>query len=179
MVPLLWRNPGSTIHDAYASIGVCADRHFASRSGVGNGILDQIPDRVADRVAVPFDDHRFVFAVEGDRFLFSKRPGRHRRHDFGGDIIEINSIRDVQSDRIQTSNAHKLIDEPVHARDISFDLGYLTILLNDIEGGRDNGKRCAQLMGCIRGELTLKVEALLKAVQCAIDRGDQGRDLTW
>ena len=40
-------------------------------------------------------------------------------------------------------------------------------------------KRCAELMGCIRGELTLNVEALLEAVQRAIDRAHQGGDLTW
>jgi len=44
---------------------------------------------------------------------------------------------------------------------------------------RDNRKWCAQLMGGIRGELTLKVEALLQAVQRAIDRAHQGGDLTW
>src|SRR5262249_40202427 len=68
---------------------------------------------------------------------------------------------------------------PVHARNIGFDLGYLGVPLNDIEGSRDNLKGRAQLMSCIRGELTLNVEALLEAVQCAIDRGDQGGDLTW
>src|SRR5215813_7676285 len=41
MVPLLWWDPGPTIRNAYAPVGVCADCNLGPRRGVCNGVLDQ------------------------------------------------------------------------------------------------------------------------------------------
>jgi len=146
---------------------------------VSNGVLDKVSHGITDGVAVPPHHDGLSIGLQRYGSFPGERPGRHRGHNFGGNIIEIDSVRNIQRDCVQSGNAQKLIYEPVHPRYIGFDLRYLTVRVNDIEGGCDNGKRRAQLMGCIRGELTLNLEALFEALQRAIDRGDQGGDLTW
>src|SRR5215831_12547073 len=64
MIPLLWRDPQPAIRNAYASIGVSADRHLAAQRGMCDDIFDQISDCIADRVSIPFDDDWLVLAVE-------------------------------------------------------------------------------------------------------------------
>src|SRR6266481_1646492 len=137
---------------------------------MSNGVLDEVSDGITDCVAVSLHHDGLGISLQRNRSFPRERPGSHRSHDFGRNIIEINSVRNVQRDGVEPRNAQKLIYKTVHARYIGFDLGYLTVPLNDVERCRDNGKWCAQLMGCIRSELTLNVEALLQAVQRAIDR---------
>ncbi len=137
-------------------------------SGVSNRILDQISDRVADRVSVPSYDDRLVVAMEGDRFVLRQRPGRHACDDIGGHVVQVDAIGDIESNRIKSGNSKKLIDEPIHAGDIGFDLCNLYVLIDGIESRGDDRERRAKLVGCICGELV--VEGRNPA------RGDRARD---
>ena len=138
---------------------------------MSNGVLDKVSDRIANGIAVPLHDDRFRIGLQRNGSFASERPWRHRGHDFGGNIVEVNRVGYVQRHGVEPGNAQQLIHKAVHPLYIGFYLGYLAVPIDDIERGGDDGKRCAQLMGRICSELTLKVEALLESIQCAIDRG--------
>src|SRR5579871_6952457 len=99
---------------------------------MSNGVLDQVSNGVTDGVAIPPYHDRFSIRVQRDAPFLRQRPGREGSHSFGSNVIEIDGIRDVQSDGIQAGNAQKLVYKPVHACDVGFDLGYLVPVLDDI-----------------------------------------------
>src|SRR5262249_890971 len=69
VTPLISRDTGSMVRDAHAAIGRRRDQNLAPGGSVSNRILDQISDRIANRVSVPSHDDRLVVAIEGDGFV--------------------------------------------------------------------------------------------------------------
>src|SRR6516164_7227775 len=69
VTPLIPRDAGATVRDAHGTIGRRRDHYLAPGSGVSNRVLDQISDRIANRVSVPSHDDRRVVTIEGDGFV--------------------------------------------------------------------------------------------------------------
>jgi len=44
--------------------------------------------------------------------LFWASPGRHRSHDFGGDVIKIDGLRNIERNGVEPGNAQKLTHKP-------------------------------------------------------------------
>ncbi len=139
-------------------------------------VFDQVPDRIRNRVGIPFHVYGLVGPAEGDHPVSGQSPWSHVRNDARGYFIEVYCPGNVQSDRIQPGDAQQLLNQPIHARYIRFDFDQLLIAVHRVECPGDNRERRAQLVCSVRRELPLNGEALFQAVEGAVHGGDKRCD---
>src|SRR5262245_54006025 len=104
VLAILWRHAAAVISHFNPTRAFDCDGHLRSIRGVQDGVLDQISERIFERVSVSVDLHRLLGADKCNGPLLSDRPRRHRSHNGGCDLVEIDSA-EFERDRIQPGDA--------------------------------------------------------------------------
>jgi hypothetical protein len=102
-------NAGAAIHDADAPATFHGDAHLRPRRRMGDCILDEIPDHIFDRMAVPPDSNRFTRPRKGDRALLPQSKRGHGGHGPGGNLIEVHRAGNVQRHGVEPGHAPALV----------------------------------------------------------------------
>ena len=76
---------------------------------------------------------------------------RHRADYLFRNLTQIDRRRDIEHDRIETSDTEELFDKPVHPCDLFSERGHLTVAFETVQPGRDYSQRRPQLMRRIGG----------------------------
>ena len=66
--------------------------------------------------------------------------------------------------RVQSRHAQELLDQPIHAGHVAFELADPAIATHLVERTGDDGKGRPELMGGVGGEVALDCKALLQTV---------------
>src|SRR5215471_4358988 len=137
-------------------------------------IFHQVPDRVGDRMSVAFGMYRSIRARECELSFLDQSPGSHGRYNTAGHLIELDGFADIQHDCVQPGDTQQLLNQSIHASDVGLEFDEIAISLHILECSVYDRKRRPQFVSRIRSELPLDCEALVDAVECAVDRGHQG-----
>src|SRR5215813_938091 len=102
VLAMLSRHAAAVISHFNPTSAIDHHGHLRSIRRVQDGVLDQISEGIFERVSVSVDLYRLLGADKGNGPLLSDRPGRHRSHNGGCDLVEIDSVK-FERDGIQAS----------------------------------------------------------------------------
>src|SRR5262249_20796343 len=87
VVAILSRHAAAVISHFNPTSAIDGHGHLRSIRRVQDGVLDQISERIFERVSVSVDLHRLLGADKCNRPVLSDRPGRHRSHKGGCNLV--------------------------------------------------------------------------------------------
>jgi len=177
MRPILEARAPATIGDADAAVRRELHSHLRVRRCKCNRILEQVAQRVLDRVPVPSNMNRVISADKRDGTLLRNRNRRDVFDDVGCSPRKIQILGDVECHTVETRHTQQLIDQPIHARNVLPQLCEIAVAFDAIEFCRDDRERRPELVRRIRGEPALHDETVLESVKRPVHSPDQRDDL--
>src|SRR5215467_3115788 len=111
VLPILPWHAAATIGHLDPAATIDRHGHFRSRRGVNDRVLNQISQRILERVSVCFYVDWSLGSDERNGLTLGDGPRRHRGHNRGCDLVEIDRA-EFQCDGVQPSDAKELLDEP-------------------------------------------------------------------
>src|SRR5260370_20361380 len=138
--------------------------YFRSRRRMNDCVLDEISQRIFDRVRVSLHLDWLIRTGKRNDPLLGDRAGRHHGYNRRCDLVEIHLV-EVERDGVQSGDAQELLDDPVHARAVGPQFLEAAVPVHRLEGPRDDRKRGAQLMSGIGSKLTLHAKTCIRATE--------------
>src|SRR5438874_3823850 len=150
--PILSRDARTAVRDADRALRVDLDDHFGSLRRMRERVFNKVSQRIGNCHTISGDDDGVLGAGERDRPAVQQRQMCHRADYLFGKLPQIDRCRDIQRYRVETGNTEQLLDQPVHPPDLVPERRNLTVALESVEAGSDDGQRRSQFMRGIGGE---------------------------
>ena len=122
---------------------------------------------------IAVDRHRRRGAGHSDVAPARQGHGRQGLGHLEGEGREIGALRGLHRERFQLGHLEQLLHQAAHAGDILAQRRRDSAIAQRVEMGGEDGQRRAQLMGGIGGEVALRPETLVEAIEGGIDRPHQ------
>src|SRR5690606_22227964 len=117
-----------------------------------------------------------LLARELDGFSLRERHGPELLRDRHGDRAKVRLLVRPEHQIVRLRETEKLRDETFEISKLLNELRYLVETRQRLDVGLEDGKRRAQFMRGIGGELALPPVAALDALERGVDRVDERRD---
>ncbi len=102
-----------TVQDAQCALAADLDYHFSLGPGMRQRVFDQVAQRICDGLGIPGNSDWALGPGQRDRAAAGQGQMRHRADYLFGNLTQIDRRRDIEHDRIETSDTEELFDKPV------------------------------------------------------------------
>lgn len=164
------------IGDADRTVHQYRNAHFALRWRIDDGVLNQIAQRVFNRIDLSGNPDRLVRPVETDHAPLPNRPRRQTTNGACRESVEFDNIL-RRWHGVEPRDAEQLLDQAVHPRRIATEELHGWTVRELVKLCRQDRKWRAQLMRGIGGELALKDQAAFEPVERLVEASDQRQQL--
>src|SRR5262249_43086788 len=140
-------------------------------------VLDQVANCARDHFRIAVDPYRLFGATERDALALRECQWRREFRELRAYRPQVRLFRGVDREALQLRDVEQLTHDPRHAVDVLVQRLSSVAVHESVDARAQDRQRGAQLMGGIAGKFPLHLKSGGEAIECLIDRLDEGEDL--